>query len=74
MSFAVVCCLVLSSSFVFNTDLLYCLVALATRISTIVSDVMVLLVTWYKTVRDYREAHKAGVEAPLVKLLLRDGT
>ncbi|KAL6299459.1 hypothetical protein BKA93DRAFT_753393 [Sparassis latifolia] len=49
-------------------------VYLATRISVIVADVIVLMVTWMKTYEIKRYANSAHVEAPLATLLLRDGT
>ncbi|GBE86105.1 hypothetical protein SCP_0806290 [Sparassis crispa] len=47
---------------------------LATRISVIVADIIVLVVTWTKTYSIKRYANSAHIEAPLATLLLRDGT
>ncbi|KAI0086571.1 hypothetical protein BDY19DRAFT_960599 [Irpex rosettiformis] len=44
------------------------------RSSAIVADVLVLLVTWYKTFHVYREARRSGIKAHLAMLLIRDGT
>ena len=48
-------------------------VSLVTRISVILGDVLVLLVTWSKTALAYRETRRLGIKAPLVTLLFRDG-
>ncbi|KAI0086736.1 hypothetical protein BDY19DRAFT_995489 [Irpex rosettiformis] len=55
-------------------NLLCDLVSLATRFSVIIGDVLVLLVTWSKTAKSYREARQLRVKAPLATLLFRDGT
>ncbi|KZT04670.1 uncharacterized protein LAESUDRAFT_290826 [Laetiporus sulphureus 93-53] len=47
---------------------------LPARICPLISDVILLAVTWYKTFKVAREARTAGVQAPLAILLLRDGT
>ncbi|KAI0799614.1 hypothetical protein BC629DRAFT_1285243, partial [Irpex lacteus] len=47
--------------------------SLATRIAVIMSDALVLAVTWLKTARLYKEARRLGVEAPLATMLFRDG-
>ena len=49
------------------------LVSLTTRIVVIIGDVLVLLVTWLKTVQSYRESRRLGVKAPLATLMFRDG-
>lgn len=48
-------------------------VTLATRISVIVGDVLVLAVTWTKTAHVYREARKFGIGAHIATVLFRDG-
>lgn len=48
-------------------------VALCTRSVVIIADIIVILVTWLKTGRAYREARRQKVNAPLSRLLLRDG-
>ncbi|KAI0809274.1 hypothetical protein BC629DRAFT_1106994 [Irpex lacteus] len=48
--------------------------ALSTRSVVISADIIVILVTWLKTGRTYREARQQKVVAPLSRLLLRDGT
>ena len=48
-------------------------VSLATRIAVIISDVLVLLVTWSKTAQLYHESRHLGIKAPLAILLFRDG-
>ena len=49
------------------------LVSLGTRVTAIIGDIFVLLVTWSKTASSYREARRLGIRAPLATLLLRDG-
>ncbi|KAI0084418.1 hypothetical protein BDY19DRAFT_997771 [Irpex rosettiformis] len=48
--------------------------SLGTRISVIIGDVLVLLVTWSKTAKSYNEARKQKIESPLAMMLFRDGT
>ncbi|KAL6306479.1 hypothetical protein BKA93DRAFT_729111, partial [Sparassis latifolia] len=48
-------------------------VYLATQISLIVADIIVLAVTWMKTYSIKRYANLAHTEAPLATLLLQDG-
>lgn len=48
-------------------------VSLATRISVIIGDVLVLAVTWTKTAQAYREARRLNIRAPLATMLFRDG-
>ena len=50
------------------------LVSLMTRIAVILGDVLVLVVTWSKTARLYKEARHLKIDAPLATLLFRDGT
>ncbi|KAI0086727.1 hypothetical protein BDY19DRAFT_995482 [Irpex rosettiformis] len=49
-------------------------ISLGTRISVIIGDVLVLLVTWSKSAKLYHEARQLRVKAPLATLLFRDGT
>lgn len=49
--------------------LLFC-----TRIPLIVADALVLLLTWVKTYRQYREAKSLKIESPLATCLVQDGT
>ena len=49
------------------------LVSLTARIAVIIGDVLVLLVTWYKTAQSYRESRRLGIKAPLATLMFRDG-
>ncbi|KAI0086790.1 hypothetical protein BDY19DRAFT_329647 [Irpex rosettiformis] len=49
-------------------------VSLGTRISVTIGDILVLLVTWSKTAKLYREAQRLKIKAPLATLLFRDGT
>ena len=44
-----------------------------TRTAVIIGDVLVLLVTWSKTVQLYRDSRRLGIKAPLATLLFRDG-
>ena len=48
-------------------------VLLTTRASAIAMDTCVLFVTWWKTWHTYRFSRRAGVQAPLSYLILRDG-
>ena len=47
--------------------------SLATRISVIVADLVVLAVTWHKAVGTVREAYRLGIRVPISEVLLRDG-
>ncbi|EMD39208.1 hypothetical protein CERSUDRAFT_93255 [Gelatoporia subvermispora B] len=49
-------------------------VSISSSTCGIVSDVLVLLVTWFRTIRIRREAKKANIKSPLASALLRDGT
>ncbi|KAI0685094.1 hypothetical protein BC835DRAFT_1421587 [Cytidiella melzeri] len=49
-------------------------VAFTTRGSIILADVIVLVVTWVKTVGTVREASRINIKVPLSEILLRDGT
>ncbi|KAI0083914.1 hypothetical protein BDY19DRAFT_998115 [Irpex rosettiformis] len=49
-------------------------ISLGTRISVIIGDVLVLLVTWSKSAKLYHEARQLRIKAPLATLLFRDGT
>ncbi|KAI0692769.1 hypothetical protein BC835DRAFT_27212 [Cytidiella melzeri] len=48
--------------------------SLTTRLAVILADVIVIIATWSKTFQTYRDARRHGFAAPLVTLLLRDGT
>ena len=48
-------------------------VALVTRMSVIVADVVVLAITWYKAARTVLEARSLGIRVPISEILLRDG-
>ncbi|KZS99880.1 uncharacterized protein LAESUDRAFT_667427, partial [Laetiporus sulphureus 93-53] len=48
-------------------------VAIPTRLPPILSDMIVLLVTWFQTFHVVRDARKAGLKASLGALILRDG-
>lgn len=48
-------------------------VSLFTRISVVIGDALVLAVTWIKTARGYRDAHRLNIKAPLATILFRDG-
>ncbi|KAI0769533.1 hypothetical protein BC629DRAFT_1442216 [Irpex lacteus] len=47
--------------------------SLGTRVAVVVSNVLVLAVTWFKTAELYKEARQLKIKAPLATLLLRDG-
>ena len=49
------------------------LVSLSTRLSVVLSDVLLLVATWWKTAGTRREARKAQIRTPLMTLLIRDG-
>ncbi|KAI0084424.1 hypothetical protein BDY19DRAFT_997774 [Irpex rosettiformis] len=49
-------------------------ISLGTRISVIIGDALVLLVTWSKSAKSYYEARQLRIKAPLATLLFRDGT
>jgi hypothetical protein len=53
--------------------MLHLKVSLATRISVVVADIIVLAVTWYKSLGTVRQAYRLGVRVPLWEILLRDG-
>jgi hypothetical protein len=42
-------------------------------VAVIIADLIVLAVTWYKTVGIIREAHLHGIRIPIGKILFRDG-
>jgi hypothetical protein len=46
---------------------------LGTRIAAIIADLIVLAVTWYKTVSIVREAHLLGIRVAIGEILFRDG-
>ncbi|THG95135.1 hypothetical protein EW026_g6456 [Hermanssonia centrifuga] len=48
--------------------------ALGTRLALIVADLLVVVLTWVKTWETRRLASEAGIQVPLITLLLRDGT
>jgi hypothetical protein len=48
-------------------------VSVGTRTAAIVADLIVLAVTWYKTVRIVKEAHLMGIRVPIGEILFRDG-
>ncbi|TBU27604.1 hypothetical protein BD311DRAFT_778821 [Dichomitus squalens] len=50
------------------------IVVLVSRICLIAGDAVVIAVTWWKTYRLKREAEASDIKAPLVTMLLRDGT
>jgi len=50
------------------------IVEITTRATTILVDVVILVVTWWKTYTTARMAREAKIETPLSQLLLRDGT
>ncbi|KAI0338136.1 hypothetical protein BDW22DRAFT_1298840, partial [Trametopsis cervina] len=56
-------------SVITNTKVL----SLAVRISASLADILVLLITWYKTATVYRTSRKHGITSPLTTLLIRDG-
>ncbi|EMD33639.1 hypothetical protein CERSUDRAFT_98202 [Gelatoporia subvermispora B] len=65
-----------SLDFRFVAMLLYIapLLTISTRVCTVASDLIVLVVTWSKTFTLKRESARHGIKTPLSTLLLRDGT
>ena len=49
------------------------IVSLATRISLIMADLLVLVVTWKRAAGTMREAARAKIRVPLSEVLIRDG-
>ncbi|PSR72100.1 hypothetical protein PHLCEN_2v12015 [Hermanssonia centrifuga] len=47
-------------------------ISLGTRLALIISDTVILALTWRKTFTHRMEAARIGVETPLSDLLLRD--
>ena len=45
-----------------------------TRVCAIVSDLLVIIITWWRTYAMKREADRLHIKASLASLLLRDGT
>ncbi|EMD31618.1 hypothetical protein CERSUDRAFT_119661 [Gelatoporia subvermispora B] len=48
--------------------------AISTRVPVIIADIMVLILTWWKTWATVRMVREHNVKTPLMTLLLRDGT
>jgi len=51
-----------------------CLVRFTARFCLMASDILILIVTWFKTFTIKRDAHRHGIRTPLATLLLHDGT
>jgi hypothetical protein len=49
-------------------------VSLVARLGAIIADILVLVVTWLKTLQTYKIARRNKEKAPLVTLLVHDGT
>lgn len=49
------------------------IVTIATRVTAIIADIIVLAVTWRKTVGIVRRASRLEIRAPLSEVLIRDG-
>ncbi|EMD31622.1 hypothetical protein CERSUDRAFT_100291 [Gelatoporia subvermispora B] len=49
-------------------------VEISTRVPVIIADIVVLVLTWWKTWATVRMAREHNVKTPLMNLLLRDGT
>ncbi|KAI0938077.1 hypothetical protein AcV7_003367 [Taiwanofungus camphoratus] len=63
----------ISSGLVSWTDYLS-LVVIVTRICSVISDMIVLVVTWYHTYTVYKSAKAANMKTSLGAIILRDGT
>ncbi|KAI0769558.1 hypothetical protein BC629DRAFT_1442237 [Irpex lacteus] len=50
----------------------FCAVSLISRISVIIGDILVLVVTWTKTAESYREVRRLKMKAPIAAMLIRD--
>lgn len=50
------------------------LVVLVTRVSLIIADVLVLVLTWIKTYKQVVEGRRAGITTSISMCLLRDGS
>ncbi|KAI0337839.1 hypothetical protein BDW22DRAFT_1464303 [Trametopsis cervina] len=48
--------------------------SLTSRISATLGDIIVLTITWHKTMSNYRAGRKHNLNVPLTTLLIRDGT
>ncbi|OCH87873.1 hypothetical protein OBBRIDRAFT_735475, partial [Obba rivulosa] len=57
-----------------SASLFLAVVTVATRVCSIVSEVVVLLVTWLKAYSIWRDARRLNLRAPVATILLRDGT
>ncbi|OCH85509.1 hypothetical protein OBBRIDRAFT_309374 [Obba rivulosa] len=57
-----------------NAEKIALQVAVGTRVCVIAADVLILVVTWMATYRTYRDSVRNNIQAPLVGLLLKDGT
>ncbi|EKM57578.1 uncharacterized protein PHACADRAFT_206475 [Phanerochaete carnosa HHB-10118-sp] len=57
-----------------NSVLFAASVLFVTRIPLIVADLLVLVLTWMKTYRQYREARALNIKSPLTTCLIHDGT
>ena len=53
--------------------LTYQIVAIATRVSLIAADIIVIIVTWRKIFRHTQEAQGVAAESNVSDVLLRDG-
>ncbi|KAI0086731.1 hypothetical protein BDY19DRAFT_907923 [Irpex rosettiformis] len=62
------------TQFFYATRVIVMDISLGTRISVIIGDVLVLIVTWSKTAKSYYEARQLRIKSPLATLLFRDGT
>lgn len=62
----------ISSGLVSWTDYLS-LVVIVTRICSVISDMIVLVVTWYHTYTVYKSAKAANMKTSLGAIILRDG-
>ncbi len=48
-------------------------VVLSTRLTLIIADIMVLILTWLKTYHANKDAIQLGIRSPLSTLIYRDG-
>ncbi|EKM57553.1 uncharacterized protein PHACADRAFT_206452 [Phanerochaete carnosa HHB-10118-sp] len=64
----------LSQTIISNDMTFAVAVLLVTRVPMIVADLFVLILTWKKTYRQYREARALSIKSPLTTCLIKDGT
>lgn len=76
-SFLIHFCQYRSTSHAYMVSMTPCLLSMtatvAARVSDAIADVVLLVLTWIKTFETHRTSSKAGVKAPLIRLIFVDG-